>query len=403
MKTENKNIRLLVSSRTISKIGDVMFDFANNTFLAGINPNSLFLVGIYQSLESLIGIFLNLFGGVVADSFDRKRIVIVTDFLSGIACILLSFISNEKWLIYAIVIANIILAIMNSFSGPAYKAVTKEIVGDEQISRLNSFLETSSTIVKVTVPIIAVVLYKILSVHGVLLLDGISFLIAALMVRFITPVNEDLAVKDKTTVRSIVNDMFLGFKYIFDHKQISLVILLSALVNFMLAAYNLLLPYSNQMFSGLPKGMYGLFLTAEAIGGLLGALASGFLNKQMSSVWLTYILAGSGFALALAPILYFYCPNQIIISLSPALFNLLLTIFNIQFFSIVQREVDNQFLGRVFGIVFTVAVLFMPIGTWIFSIVLQPKNSLNFLFVGLMISALSVLFAILFKKYAGEK
>ncbi|WP_414626440.1 hypothetical protein [Lactobacillus delbrueckii] len=59
------------------------------------------------------------------------------------------------------------------------------------------------------------------------------------------------------------------------------------------------------------------------------------------------------------------------------------------FFSIVQREVDNEFLGRVFGIVFTVAVLFMPIGTWIFSIILQAKNSLNFLFVGLMIAALS--------------
>lgn len=122
----------------------------------------------------------------------------------------------------------------------------------------------------------------------------------------------------------------------------------------------------------------------------------------MSSMWLMCFLGGSGLALALAPILYFYSHNQIIVSLSPALFNLLLTIFNIQFFSIVQREVDNEFLGRVFGIVFTVAVLFMPIGTWIFSIILQAKNSLNFLFVGLMIAALSVLFALLLKKYAVE-
>lgn len=402
MKAENKNISLLVSSRTISKIGDVMFDFANNTFLAGINPNSLFLVGIYQSLESLIGIFLNLFGGVVADSFNRKRIVIATDFLSGLACILLSFITKEKWLIYAIVVTNIILAIMSSFSGPAYKAVTKEVVREEQISRLNSLLETSSTIIKVTVPMIAVFLYKILKVHGVLLLDGISFTLAALLVHFITPVKEDPAVNNKVTVRSVMNDMLLGFKYIFDHKQIAIIILLSALVNFMLAAYNLLLPYSNQMFSGMPKGMYGMFLTAEAIGGLLGAVLSGFLNKKMSSMWLMCFLGGSGLALALAPILYFYSHNQIIVSLSPAVFNLLLTIFNIQFFSIVQREVDNEFLGRVFGIIFTVAILFMPIGTWIFSIILQAKNSLNFLFVGLMITALSVLFALLLKKYAVE-
>lgn len=35
------NTELLVISRSISKIGDIMFDFANNTFLAGLNPSSL--------------------------------------------------------------------------------------------------------------------------------------------------------------------------------------------------------------------------------------------------------------------------------------------------------------------------------------------------------------------------
>ena len=48
-----------------------MFDFAN-TFLAGLNP-SLSVVLIYQSLESMIGVLFNLFGGVIADSFKRKK------------------------------------------------------------------------------------------------------------------------------------------------------------------------------------------------------------------------------------------------------------------------------------------------------------------------------------------
>ncbi len=45
-------------SKVIYRIGDVMFDFANNTFLAGLNPASLSLVAVYQSLESVIGIYL---------------------------------------------------------------------------------------------------------------------------------------------------------------------------------------------------------------------------------------------------------------------------------------------------------------------------------------------------------
>lgn len=74
-KTEINNTIWFIGSKSISKIGDIMFDFANNTFLAGISPHSLSLVGIYQSMESIIGILFNLFGGVIADRFKRKKIL----------------------------------------------------------------------------------------------------------------------------------------------------------------------------------------------------------------------------------------------------------------------------------------------------------------------------------------
>lgn len=81
IREEHHNILSIVASRMISRIGDIMFDFANNTFLAGLNPTSL-----------------------------------------------------EKWLVYAIVITNVILAFMSAFSGPSYKAFTKEIVKKDSIS-----------------------------------------------------------------------------------------------------------------------------------------------------------------------------------------------------------------------------------------------------------------------------
>ncbi|SNJ17577.1 major facilitator superfamily permease [Streptococcus pneumoniae] len=93
IREEHHNILSIVASRMISRIGDIMFDFANNTFLAGLNPTSLSVVAIYQSLESMIGVLFNLFGGVIADSFKRKKIIITTNILCGIACITLSFIS----------------------------------------------------------------------------------------------------------------------------------------------------------------------------------------------------------------------------------------------------------------------------------------------------------------------
>ena len=153
---KNRNIILILSSKSISEIGNVLFDFANNTFLAGINPTTFSLVAVYQSSESVIGILFNLFGGVTADTFRRKKIIIGTNILCGVACIILSFIFKEKWLIYAVVLANVILAFMSAFSGPSYKAFTKEIVKKDSISQLNSLLETTSTIIKVTIHMVAI-------------------------------------------------------------------------------------------------------------------------------------------------------------------------------------------------------------------------------------------------------
>ena len=399
MNNMKKNILYLVYSKGISRIGDVMFDYANNRFLAGINPTSLSLVAIYQSLESVIGVLFNLFGGVIADSFNRKKIIIATNILCGLSCITLSFISQEQWLVYAIVITNVILAFMSAFSGPSYKAFTKEIVKKDSISQLNSLLETTSTVIKVTIPMIATFLYKLLGIHGVLLLDGLSFLIAASLIFFITPVNEEVETKENMTIRGIFDDLKIGFTYVYSHKQILIIIALSALVNFFLAAYNLLLPYSNQMFGSFSSGLYGTFLTAEAIGGFMGAILSGFINKSLSSKRLMLFLAYSGLMLMLIAPLYYMFRNVIILAFSPALFSLFLSIFNIQFFSIVQRDVDNEFLGRVFGIIFTVAILFMPLGTVFFSVVLNPNNTFNLFIIGVSITILSLIFSTLLKRY----
>lgn len=46
-KVEQKNASLLISSSAISKIGDVLFDYVNNSFLASLNMNSMVLVGVY--------------------------------------------------------------------------------------------------------------------------------------------------------------------------------------------------------------------------------------------------------------------------------------------------------------------------------------------------------------------
>ncbi|MDK8316513.1 MAG: MFS transporter [Staphylococcus simulans] len=387
----------MLASRCISKIGDVLFDFTNNSFLSDISPNSLKLVGLYQITENLIAVIFNLFGGVIADQFRRKKIIIITDILSGLFCIIISFVSNERWLVYAIVIVNILISLLDSFSGPTYKAFTKEIVTKNNISKLNSYMETGNTLVKITIPIIAVFLYKYIGVNGSLILDGLSFLISAFIILFISPISEISKANNSFSFSIVIKDLTSGFKYLLNHKEIFLIVILSALVNFFLAAYNLLLPYSNQMFPEFAIDIYGSFLTAEAIGGIIGALIISITKIDISLQKMMILLDVAGVSLSIGPIIYEILSNYLVVILIPLSFNLFLTMFNIQIFSYTQRNVDEKFLGRVFGIIFSVALLFMPLGTFVFSCILKPANLFNFSVIGISVVILSIIFSVILK------
>lgn len=394
---EKNNINYLVASRSISLVGDVLFDFANHTFLANLAPNSLSLVAMYQAIERVVAVIFNMLGGVVADLSHRKRIIIITNLINGLFCIAFSFFKNENVLMYLVLVGNGILSFMFAFSSPSYKALTKEIVGERSIQRLNSYLETASTAIRLVLPIFSLLLYNLLKLQGVLLLNGISFIISSILILCIEPLNFECTTAN-FSFKSIFFDMASGFRYIFDNKQILFLIILSSLVNFFLAGYNLLLPYSHHMFINLSDGLYGLFLTAEAIGGLFGAILSSRFKKDASIFSLVVQLGVSSIFLIVTPFLYLIYKNKFLIMLGPGFFNLFLTIFNIQFFSLIQKQVNNQYLGRVFGIIFTVAVLFMPIGTGVFSFFLDVSNLFNFPIIGASILILSLVFGC-FMKY----
>ncbi|WP_442774033.1 MFS transporter [Lactococcus hircilactis] len=399
-KIEKKNASVLITSSSISRAGDILFDYASNTFLASINRHSLMLVGIYQTLENMISVIFNLFGGVIADRFRRKRILILTDFFSGLTCLVAALINVSHILIFAIIGGTVVLSLLSSFSNPAYKAITKESVEKETIAELNSNLQTASMIMKIVIPLVSVGIYHIIGIHGALALDAVSFFVSASIVLLISPIIEEVKKREKFSFSLIFKDLASGFTYLFHKKRIFILIILAAFVNFFLAAYNLLLPFGNQMFPKIIGNIYGSYLTAEAVGGIIGAVISGKINKKMDVNQLMLYLGISGISLGLAPVFYHIYPTLYLLVLSPALFNLFLALFNIQFFSFVQREVESEFLGRVFGIIFTVAILFMPLGTLLFTLLLTPSFEYNFLFVGMGILILSILFTKIYQKYA---
>ena len=376
-----KNEALLWFGSWTSRLGNILFDYANSIRIVGVFAAKPWVLALYQSAETLIQIAFNLIGGASADKGDRKRLVIVTDCLSALICAVLSFFVDTVYMAPVMIAANALLALVYAFNSPTYKALIREVVERDRIGFFNSVSHTGGELLRVLGPILSVGLVGLIGVRGALLLDALTFAASAAAEALLTRI--DGAVESRKEKRNIFADIADGFGYLAKEREILFLVLLSSLVNFFLAGYNLLLPYTESIYAGCLDGFYSKALAMEAVGGILSsAVFAGHINKFRDNVLaLILFLLCTGASLLLEPLLALTANGWL--GLLPfALFGVSLTTFNIQFMSYVQIAVDEAYLGRVFSIIFTVAVLFMPVGSLLFSAFMDTADISSFYIVG---------------------
>lgn len=106
-----KNETKLLASRAVNKIGNVMYDYGNSTWIAGLGSIGQKYMGYYQLAENVISLFLNPIGGAVADRFKRRQILLITDFIGGLMCAVLAFIGNDNIMLYGLIAVNAVLGL----------------------------------------------------------------------------------------------------------------------------------------------------------------------------------------------------------------------------------------------------------------------------------------------------
>lgn len=139
---KKNNKKFLFVGTTTTILGNKIFDFANNFLISKISPKTSFVLALYQSSELIISILLNLIGGAISDFTSKKnKIVIISDFLSGIFILSILFLKKTSLPMSAVIISvNILLSIISSFNAPSAKALIKHYIDKDEISKFNSCL-----------------------------------------------------------------------------------------------------------------------------------------------------------------------------------------------------------------------------------------------------------------------
>ena len=363
----------LITRGAINRMGNMLYDYGNSVWLASMGTVGKTVLGIYQISELVTSILVNPFGGVISDRFSRRKILMTTDLVCGLLCLAISFIRSDRWMIAALIFANIVQAIAFGFSRPANKAIITEVVEKEEIVTYNAHLELVLQVVSVSSPVFSFLVLQFASLHATLLLDALTFFIAFVLVEFLPKEEAKVQEKKGFTAKDIFSDIKDGLHYIWQQKDIFFLLLVASSVNFFFAAFDFLLPFSNRLYG--VKGAYATILTLGAIGSIIGALIANKFKSSMEMLLFLLILTGVGvfmMGLPLPPLLSF-SGNLVC--------ELFMTIFNIHFFTQVQTKVEGDYLGRVLSTIFTLAILFMPIAkglmTWLPSVRVE-----SFLLIG---------------------
>ena len=387
----NNESKLAVGTLTTS-IGNRVFDIACNIFLSGLSSQNSLFTAIYQSSETLIAVIINIFAGVFADkSRDKRQILIITDLACAIACFILAFLTASPYVVAAIIAVNIILSIFSTFNSPASQSIIKFAIEKDRIGTYNSYIKFWQQILKVCSPIFTMGLLFVGTIRLVIVFNAFTFLISALCEKALKidiQVAETKSSVKKSKVGSIFSDIKEAAIYLTSDKEVLLIIIVSSLVNFFIAGYNLLLPYTYNFFTN-DFNPYSLFISAEAIGGILGALIASRIKKQSTNKMLFFLLI-CGISNLLIYISLSYLRSIISTIVAVAIFTVSLTIFNIIFMTEIQTKVDDRYIGRVFSFIFTVALLFMPVGSFTFMKIFPASsaNSYMLIFIGISLVCL---------------
>ena len=390
----NRHAVQLISRGAITKIGNMLYDYGNSVWLASMGTIGKTVLGIYQISELVTGILVNPFGGVISDRFSRRKILMTTDLVCGLLCLAISFIRNDRWMIAALIVANIVQAIAFGFSRPANKAIITEVVEKEEIVTYNAHLELVLQVVSVSSPVFSFLVLQFASLHATLLLDALTFFIAFVLVAFLPKEEAKVQEKKGFTAKDIFSDIKEGLDYIWHQKDIFFLLLVASGVNFFFAAFEFLLPFSNRLYG--VKGAYATILTLGAIGSILGALVANKIASSMKTLLFLLIMAGGGvFMMGLPLPPYFSFSGNLVCEF-------FVTIFDIHVFSQVQTKVEDDYLGRVLSTIYTLAVLFMPIAkglmTWLPSVRVE-----SFLLIGAGVILFSLLAQLVAKQLQSKE
>ncbi|OEH85149.1 MFS transporter [Desulfuribacillus stibiiarsenatis] len=357
-----KNTILFLSSQTISLFGSALVQFSILWYIT-LTTESGLMMTMYIICGFLPTFFLSPIAGVWADRYNRKNLIIMADALIATATLILAIVFllgyGTTWLLF---LMASIRAVGTGIQTPAVGAILPQIVPADNLTKVNGINGSIHAIVNLLAPMASAVLLSIATLEAIFFIDVITAVIAIFTLLFLLkiPVHAK-ALQEQTT--SYFKDLQLGINYIRQHAFLKKFFVFFAVFFVLIAPAAFLTPLQVTRSFGSDVWRLTAIEIAFSIGMMLGgfvmAFWGGFKNKIHTMTLGCMIFGLCTFALGIIPNFWIYLLFMSIIGVAIPLFNTPSTV-------LLQEKVEEEYLGRVFGVLGMISTSMMPLGMLVF-------------------------------------
>ena len=353
-----RDFALLWSGMAISMVGDGVYvvAIAWQVYEISNRPSALALVGVAWSLPQVL---LMLLSGALADRFDRRRLMIAGDLIRCAAIATIGTLSITGRLTVPLVVGVVVVyGVGQAIFQPSFSAIVPTIVPGDLLVEANSLAQFVRPFAMMLLgPLVGGLLIAAFGAGWAFVFDGGTFAFSALMILMMRTRHEP---RDADSGERLMSEVAEGLRYVIAHRWLILA-MVGATVSLLATwgPWETLVPYviKNELHGG-PTAL-GLVFGAGGLGSVAAALFFGqrgsLPRRPVTALYLAWAIAmfgTAGFGLVTG-----VWQAMIVAMATEASITILVVIW----FTLVQRLVPNDLLGRVTSLDWMISIAGVPL------------------------------------------
>lgn len=267
-----RNYRLYFVGQTISLCGTWMQSIGQALLVLRLTGSGTAL-GLVIGLQFAPVLLLAPYGGVLADRFSKRRLLVATQATAGLLALVLGVLvatgSVRLWMVYVLALG---LGMVNAVDNPTRQTFVHELVGRSQLGNAVSLNSLIVNLSRVVGPAIAGVIIAQVGLAPCFIINGLSF---GAVLYCLYLMDGRLLVRSKP-VQAAKGQLRAGFAYAWKTPVIRDVLIMMALVGTLAYEFSVSLPLlAHIAFPGSPSAVAGavaLFMSSMGVGAVLGGL-----------------------------------------------------------------------------------------------------------------------------------